>query len=60
MRQKAKTYMSSILEETCNSVHKLRLLDEQWRTILHETVRNILLDYTQIDMYMKKQLQELK
>lgn len=49
-----------MLGETCNAVNKLRRLDEQWPAILHETVRNILLDYTQIDMYMKKKLQELK
>ncbi|KAB0803978.1 hypothetical protein PPYR_00948 [Photinus pyralis] len=60
LRQKAKGYIGSMLEETCNAVAKLRRLDEEWSVILHETVRNILLDYTQIDMYMKTKLQELK
>lgn len=52
--------MGAILTETCNAVNKLRLLEEQWPSIFHETVRNILLDYTQLDMYMKSKLQELK
>ncbi|KAK4884600.1 hypothetical protein RN001_000871 [Aquatica leii] len=60
LRQKAKSFLGSILDETCNAVNKLRRLDDEWPGILHETVRNILLDYTQIDMYMKNKLQELK
>ncbi|KAF5280438.1 hypothetical protein FQR65_LT03247 [Abscondita terminalis] len=60
LRQKARTFLGSILDETCNAVNKLRQLEDEWPGILHETVRNILLDYTQIDMYMKTKLQQLK
>ncbi|KAF5270238.1 hypothetical protein FQA39_LY08452 [Lamprigera yunnana] len=60
VRQKAKAHLGSMLDETCNAVVKLRQLDDEWPTILHDTVRNILIDYTQMDMYMKNKLQELK
>ncbi|RZC42961.1 KAT8 regulatory NSL complex subunit 2 [Asbolus verrucosus] len=60
VRQKAKQYISHLLEEMGNSVNKLRLLDKKWPTILHEFVRNALLDYSQLDMYMKQKILELK
>lgn len=60
LRQKAKTHVSLMLDEMCNTVNKLRLLDEQWPVILHECVRNTLLDYSQLDLYMKQKMQELK
>nr|XP_022920797.1 leucine-rich repeat-containing protein 49 [Onthophagus taurus] len=58
-RQKAKIYCSSIIDLTCNAIKKLRLLDQQWPAILQEMVQNTLLDYSQLDMYMKKKLKEL-
>jgi leucine-rich repeat-containing protein 49 len=60
VRQKAKHYISQLLEEMGNSVNKLRLLDKKWPSILHEFVRNALLDYSQLDMYMKQKILELK
>ncbi|KYB26722.1 leucine-rich repeat-containing protein 49 [Tribolium castaneum] len=60
VRQKAKQYISQLLEEMGNSVNKLRLLDKKWPSILHEFVRNALLDYSQLDMYMKQKILELK
>lgn len=60
IRQKAKQYISQLLEEMGNSVNKLRLLDKKWPSILHEFVRNALLDYSQLDMYMKQKILELK
>ncbi|KAK9872354.1 hypothetical protein WA026_017812 [Henosepilachna vigintioctopunctata] len=59
IRQRAKSHISSLLEETSNTVHKLRLLDQQWPSILQEIVCNTLLDYSHMDMYMKQKLQEL-
>lgn len=59
MRQKAKSQISSLLEEMSHTVHKLRLLDQEGPSILQEIVCNTLLDYTHMDLYMKQKLQEL-
>lgn len=59
MRQKAKAHIEGLLEEMSNSVNKLRLLELEWPGIMHEFVRNALLDYSQLDMYMKKEMSEL-
>nr|CAH7759363.1 unnamed protein product [Callosobruchus chinensis] len=59
MKQKAKQHISTLLEEMVNSVNKLRLLDEEWPTILHNFVQNTLLDYSQLDLYLKQKMQEL-
>nr|CAI5867843.1 unnamed protein product [Callosobruchus analis] len=59
MKQKAKQHISTLLEEMVNSVNKLRLLDEEWPTILHNIVQNTLLDYSQLDLYLKQKMQEL-
>ncbi|XP_017771668.1 PREDICTED: leucine-rich repeat-containing protein 49 [Nicrophorus vespilloides] len=58
-RQKAHTYISKLLDEVCNSAKKLRMLDENWPKILHEIVRNTLLDYSNLDLYKKRKLLEL-
>ncbi|XP_045460389.1 leucine-rich repeat-containing protein 49 [Harmonia axyridis] len=59
IRQKAKIHISSLLEEMSHTVHKLRLLDHQGPSIIHEIVCNTLLDYSHMDLYMKQKLQEL-
>ncbi|KAL3288028.1 hypothetical protein HHI36_002480 [Cryptolaemus montrouzieri] len=59
IRQRSRSHISSLLEEMSNTVHKLRLLDEQWPSILQELVCNTLLDYSHMDIYMKQKLQEL-
>ncbi|XP_050295004.1 leucine-rich repeat-containing protein 49 isoform X2 [Anthonomus grandis grandis] len=59
MRQKAKQHISGLLEEMTNAMNKLKMLDEDWPQIMHEFVQNTLLDYSQLDMYMKQKLQEL-
>ncbi|KAF7265554.1 uncharacterized protein LOC143195787 [Rhynchophorus ferrugineus] len=60
LRQKAKQYISMLLDETVNSMNKLKILDQEWSHIMHEFVQNTLLDYSQLDMYMKQKIQELK
>lgn len=60
LRQKAKLHMTLILDEMTNTINKLRLLDEQWPGILNESVRNTLLDYSHLNLYMKRKMQELK
>ncbi|XP_057655112.1 leucine-rich repeat-containing protein 49 isoform X1 [Diorhabda carinulata] len=59
MRTKAKQNILNLLDEMKNSMYKLMLLDEEWPNILHGFVQSTLLDYSQIDLYMKKQMQEL-
>lgn len=59
IRQKAKQHITLLLEEMSNAVSKLRLLDDEWPGILHEIVQNALLDYSQLDMYMKQKINEL-
>lgn len=59
VRQKARAHISSLLEEMSHTVHKLRLLDHQWPSIIQEIVCNTLLDYSHMDLYMKQKLQEL-
>lgn len=60
LRQKAKLHVTTLLDELTNTINKLRLLDEQWPNILSESVRNCLLDYSHLNLYMKRKMQELK
>lgn len=59
MRQKAKSYMGSVLDEMSHTVNKLRRLDQEWPSIVLDLIINILVDYSQLDMYMKTKIQEL-
>nr|XP_023022327.1 leucine-rich repeat-containing protein 49 [Leptinotarsa decemlineata] len=59
MRQKAKQYITSLLEEMASAMNKLVVLDQEWPTLLHDFVQNTLLDYSQLDLYMKQKIQEL-
>ncbi|CAG9765800.1 unnamed protein product [Ceutorhynchus assimilis] len=59
MRQKAKQHISSLFEDMTNAMNKLKILDQDWPQIMHEFVQNTLLDYSQLDMYMKQKIQEL-
>lgn len=53
LRQRGKTYFSTMMENTCNAVDKLQKLDTMWSSLLIEMIRNTLLDYSQIDVYIK-------
>ncbi|XP_066245936.1 leucine-rich repeat-containing protein 49 [Euwallacea similis] len=59
LRQKARQHLSSLLDETTNAVKKLKMLDRDWPRIMHEFVQNTLIDYSQLDLYMKQKMQEL-
>ncbi|GJQ76207.1 hypothetical protein Trydic_g1950 [Trypoxylus dichotomus] len=59
LRQKAKQFCGTLIDETCYSIRKLRLLEREWPTILQEIVQNTLLDYSQLDIYMKEKINEL-
>lgn len=58
-RQKTKTHMLNILEELVNTVIKLRMLENQWLSILQEFVYETLLQYSNIEMHMKEKLEEM-
>uniref|UniRef100_A0A182Q7X9 Dynein axonemal assembly factor 1 homolog n=1 Tax=Anopheles farauti TaxID=69004 RepID=A0A182Q7X9_9DIPT len=59
MRAKGKAYFGKMLENTCNAVEKLQRLETMWPALLLEMIRNTLIDYSQIDVYVKGMLAEL-
>ncbi|KAJ8962635.1 hypothetical protein NQ318_001028 [Aromia moschata] len=59
MRQKAKQHISTLLDEMVNAMNKLTMLDREWPSIMHGFVQNTLLDYSQLDLYMKQKIQDL-
>ncbi|XP_053690801.1 uncharacterized protein LOC128739345 [Sabethes cyaneus] len=59
MRAKGKAYFARMLDNTCNAVDKLQHLEHMWPTLLVEMIRNTLIDYSQIDVYVRSMLQEL-
>ncbi|CAH0562931.1 unnamed protein product [Brassicogethes aeneus] len=59
LRQKAKQHISFLLDDVNGAALKLKQLEPAWPDILHEFVRNTLLDYSQLEMYMKKKMHEL-
>ncbi|XP_058116710.1 uncharacterized protein LOC131288410 [Anopheles ziemanni] len=59
MRAKGKAYFGKMLENTCNAVEKLQRLETMWPSLLLEMIRNTLIDYSQIDVYVKGMLVEL-
>ncbi|XP_053658875.1 uncharacterized protein LOC128707943 [Anopheles marshallii] len=59
MRAKGKAYFAKMLENTCNAVEKLQRLETMWPVLLLEMIRNTLIDYSQIDVYVKGMLVEL-
>ncbi|XP_065076663.1 GATA zinc finger domain-containing protein 7 [Ochlerotatus camptorhynchus] len=59
MRTKGKAYFARMLDNTCNAVDKLQQLENTWPTLLLELIRNTLIDYSQIDVYVRNMLLEL-
>lgn len=59
VRQQGKAYFRCLMENTCNAVEKLHTLETLWPTMLVELVRNTLLDYAQLDVYVRNLLVEL-
>lgn len=59
LRQRGKNYFSIMMENTCNAVEKLQKLETLWPTLLVGMIRNTLLDYSQIDVYVKNLLSEM-
>ncbi|XP_046403321.1 leucine-rich repeat-containing protein 49 isoform X2 [Ischnura elegans] len=59
-RQKGYNHFGHMLDMACESVEKLKLLEKEWPSILNELIKNTLVDYSQLETYMKKRMMELK
>ena len=59
VRRKGKAYFSSMMENTCNAVEKLQKLDYLWPNVLVEMIRNTLIDYSQIELYVRNLMNEV-
>ncbi|XP_058818482.1 GATA zinc finger domain-containing protein 7 [Topomyia yanbarensis] len=59
MRTKGKAYFARMLDNTCNAVEKLQQLENMWPSLMMEMIRNTLIDYSQIDVYVRSMLQDL-
>lgn len=53
IRVKGQQCLIKMMENTCNAVEKLQRLETLWPTILTELIKNTLIDYSQIDTYVK-------
>ncbi|KAK6617306.1 hypothetical protein RUM44_005637 [Polyplax serrata] len=58
-RHKGKLHLGCIIDLTCAAIEKLRIFEARWPTILNQMIRDTLVDYSHMDSYMKKCLQEL-
>lgn len=59
-RHKGRVHLSYMIELTCSAVDKLQVLESEWPTILNQLIRDTLVDYSQLDTYMKRCMQELQ
>lgn len=59
LRQRGRAYFTFMMENTCNAVEKLQRLETLWPNLLIELIRNTLLDYAQIDVYVKNLMAEM-
>lgn len=59
VRRRGKVHFSSMMENTVNAVEKLQKLEYLWPNILLEMIRNTLIDYSQIDLYVRNLMSEV-
>ncbi|KAG5682404.1 hypothetical protein PVAND_011757 [Polypedilum vanderplanki] len=59
IRRKGKLYFGHMMENTVNAVEKLQKLEYLWPNILLEMIRNTLIDYSQIDLYVRNLMNEI-
>ena len=59
VRRKGKMYFANMMENCINSVEKLQKLEYLWPNILLEMIRNTLIDYSQIDLYVRNLMSEV-
>lgn len=58
-RDRGRQHFSLLLENTCNAVEKLHKLETLWPSMLLDIVRNTLLDYAQLDVYLRNLMAEI-
>ncbi|XP_065361792.1 uncharacterized protein LOC135955369 [Calliphora vicina] len=58
-RERGKIHFTLMMENTCNAVEKLHKLEQIWPTMLLSIVRNTLLDYSQLDVYIRNLMAEI-
>lgn len=58
-QQRGKRHLRSMMVNTCDAVEKLQQLEQLWPGMLMEIIRNTLLDYAQLDVYVRNMMAEL-
>lgn len=58
-RQKGKLFLGNAIEISCSAIEKLQVLEARWSIIFDQLIRDTLLDYSQMDCYMKNCIQQL-
>ncbi|XP_065333141.1 leucine-rich repeat-containing protein 49 isoform X2 [Cloeon dipterum] len=58
-RQKGRIHLSALIESGYGAVGKLKVLDQTWNEILTSEIQDTLLDFSQMDMYMKQCISKL-
>ncbi|RZF40601.1 hypothetical protein LSTR_LSTR007484 [Laodelphax striatellus] len=58
-RHKGRTHLEFLIEQACSAFLKLKILEEEWSDILMELIRDTLVDYSQLDDYMKHCMNEI-
>jgi len=58
-RDRGRQHFALLLENTCNAVEKLHKLETLWPSMLLDIVRNTLLDYAQLDVYLRNLMCEV-
>lgn len=59
IRLRGKAHFSTMMTNTYNAVEKLQKLETLWPNLLLEMIKNTLLDYAQIDVYVRNLITEL-
>lgn len=58
-RHKGRVHLGHLIDLTCSSAEKLQMLEQEWPSILNQLIRDTLVDYSHLDSYMKRCMQEL-
>lgn len=59
VRAKGRLHASMLMENTCNAVEKVQQLQALWPAMLTDMIRAILIDYSQMDTYVKNIMVEI-
>ncbi|KAL5244269.1 hypothetical protein ACI65C_011679 [Semiaphis heraclei] len=59
-RHKGLVHFNSLINTTCQAMTKLILLEQEWPIVLKELIQNTLVDYSQLEEYMKRKLNDLR